>query len=230
MGIFLGILFWIFGKDKMLNKLIVFLLCMFILVGCQPNSEKIAIAIGLTQTAAALTESKILESPDAPSETPLPESTPTNGPTKTPSPTRTVSPTNTPVIGTFDNPVPLGVGHRFPGYGTLTVNNSSWMPGETGLAIVELSFDCERPAGQECQTSNFMLYALGGSGNGYSPAFDMAIPNPHFGSFINPPVYGGGVEEGYYGFLVTEKEDSLKMRVNILFEINKDDVFYTISN
>jgi len=212
----------------MRNKLIVCLFCMFILVACQPNSEKIAIAIGLTQTAAALTEPKISKSPVVPSNIPLLENT--TGPTKTPSPTRTLSPTNTPVIGTFDNPIPISLSYRFPGYGTLKVNSSSWMPGQTGLAIVELSFECERPADQECRTGDFMFDVLGGSGNGYTPAFDSGIPTPHFGSFINPPIFGGGVEKGYYGFLITEKEDLLKMRVHILFDLNKDDVFYTISN
>jgi len=138
--------------------------------------------------------------------------------------------TTLPVLqsGTFNNPVPIGVGYTFPGLGTLTVIKSSWFPGQTGFAIVQIFFSCERPAGQECDTGNFMFDALGGSGNGYSREFDSAIPEPDFGTFINPPVYGGGVEKGYAGFLIKNNESTLMMRVQLLYE--DGEFFFTISN
>ncbi len=112
-------------------------------------------------------------------------------------------------LGGFDNPVPLGSGFTFPGLGTLTVMKSSWSPGQTGFAIVELSFRCELPPSQQCETLHFMLDALGGSGNGYDQKFDSAIPSPTFG-YDNPPVYGGGTEHGYAGFFVDKSETVLE--------------------
>jgi hypothetical protein len=155
--------------------------------------------------------------------TPLPTQTQAPTVTDTPLSTPTTAPTIKPSLGTFTNPVPIGIGYKFPGFGTLTVINSSWLPGQTGFAIVKLSFSCERPADQKCDTGNFMLDALGGSGNGYKQEFDTAIPNPTFGTFDNPPVYGGGVENGYAGFLVTNSESALIMRVQLFLQ---DGEFY----
>lgn len=132
--------------------------------------------------------------------------------------------------GTFNNPVPIGIGYTFPGLGTLTVTKSSWIAGQTGYAIVSLSFVCERPADQECDTGvgGFMFSALGDSGNGYSQDYDSSIPSPDFGSFMNPPLYGGGVENGNVGFLITQNETSLKMRVNLF--LKEGEVYFKISN
>jgi hypothetical protein len=164
-----------------------------------------------------------LNSIPALTDTPLPSQTQAPTVTDTPLSTPTTAPTIKPSLGTFNNPVPIGIGYKFPGFGTLTVINSSWLSGQTGFAIVKLSFSCERPADQKCDTGNFMLDALGGSGNGYKQEFDTAIPNPTFGTFDNPPVYGGGVENGYAGFLVTNSESALIMRVQLFLQ---DGEFY----
>ena len=126
-----------------------------------------------------------------------------------------------PQLGTFDNPVPIGSGYKYPGLGTFTVIESEWLSGQTGFAIVKLSLTCERPASQECDlvvSDRFTFDALGNSGNGYSQEFNSAIPEPDFASFINPPLYGGGTETGYVGFLITNNENSLLMRVQPFLE------------
>lgn len=157
--------------------------------------------------------------------TPVPQPVFTSTPTFIP-----VSTSSSPQIGTFNNPVPIGVGYTFPGLGTMTVVKSSWLSGQTGFAIVALTFVCERPADQECDTGvgGFMFSALGNSGNGYSKDNDTSIPSPDFGSFMNPPLYGGGVENGNIGFLITQNETSLKMRVNLF--LKDDEVYFKISN
>jgi hypothetical protein len=160
-----------------------------------------------------------------------PSNTPFSQLTFTSTPTFISAPTIENQIGSFNNPIPIGVGHTYPGFGTLTVLESSWMPGQTGFAIVKLSFTCERPAGQECDlvvSGRFMLSALGNSGNGYNQEFDSAIPEPGFGSFDNPPLYGGGTETGYVGFLITGNENTLLMRVQIFLQ--SGDVYFKISN
>jgi len=174
----------------------------------------------------------LLSSPlptQAPTSTDIPIPTQTQAPivTDTLSPTQTIAPTTTPSFGTFNNPVPIGTGYTFPGLGTLRAVNSSWQAGQTGFAIVKLSFSCERPADQKCDTTNFMLDALGGSGNGYKQEFDTAIPDPTFGTFDNPPVYGGGVENGFAGFLVTNSESILIMRVRLFLQ--DGEVYFKIS-
>jgi len=170
-----------------------------------------------------------------PTNSPLPiqPNTPIPQPVFTPTPTYIPAPTtstSTSEFGTFNNPVPIGVGYTFPGLGTMTVINSSWLSGQTGFAIVALSFVCERPADQECDTGvgGFMFSALGNSGNGYSKDNDTSIPSPDFGSFMNPPLYGGGVENGNIGFLITQNETSLKMRVNLF--LKEGEVYFKISN
>lgn len=147
-------------------------------------------------------------------------------PISSPLPSRTPAPTIASQIGTFNNPVPIGIGYNFIGLGTFTVIKSSWLPGQTGLAIVELSFSCERPTGQECSTIDFSLDVVGGSGNGYSfEYFDPDIPEPRFGGFMNPPVYGGGIEKGYVGFLIKNNESTLVMRNHFFY----DKVYFKIS-
>jgi hypothetical protein len=159
-----------------------------------------------------------------PSATKTPQPTVTTGPSNTPAPTNTPGPTLAPPatatapVATFNNPVPIGTSYTWPGTGTLTVKKSDWKPGQTGYAIVLLSFSCERPADQTCDTGHFLLHAVGGSGNGYSRGFDTAIPEPGFGSFTNPPPHGGGHEEGYAGFLITSSETTLAMQVGIFLQ------------
>ncbi len=133
-------------------------------------------------------------------------------------------------FGTFNNPVPIGVGYTFPGLGTMTVVSSSWLSSQTGYAIITLSFVCERPADQQCDTGvgEFMFSAIGDSGNGYNREYDSTIPLPDFGSFTNPPLYGGGVENGNIGFLITQNETGLKMRVNLF--LKEGEVYFKISN
>ena len=126
-----------------------------------------------------------------------------------------------PQLGTFDNPIPIGSGYNYPGLGTLTVIESEWIPGQTGFAIVKLSFTCERPANQECDifiSDSFMFDALGDSGNGYSEEYNSVIPEPNFAWPLNPPLYGGGTETGYIGLLITNNENSLIMRARTFFE------------
>lgn len=157
--------------------------------------------------------------------TPIPQPIFTSTPTLIPAPTKDLSEN-----GSFNNPVPIGIGYTFPGLGTMTVIKSSWLAGQTGYAIVSLSFVCERPADQQCDTGvgEFMFSALGNSGNGYNREYDSTIPRPDFGSFTNPPLYGGGVENGNIGFLITQNESSLKMRVNLF--LKEGEVYFTISN
>lgn len=153
-----------------------------------------------------------------PTLTPSPR--PTRTPTITVSPTRPTlaPPTATVQAGTSGNPVAMGSGFTLPDMGTLTVITSSWAPGQTGLAIVDLSFVCERPTGRRCDTSTLMLDVLGGSGSGYERVFDPAIPEPSFGSYLRPHLYGGETERGNAGFLINNGESSLMMRVRIFLQ------------
>jgi hypothetical protein len=84
--------------------------------------------------------------------------------------------------------------------------------------MIQISFRCELPGEQECNTTSFgfFLSALGGSGNGYPQGFDSSIPQPHFGSFIFPPVDSGDAENGFAGFLITKDENTLLMTVRQL--------------
>ncbi len=154
-----------------------------------------------------------------PTSTPVPSSTPTV--TNTPTATMTLTPTPTVQLGIASNPVPIGSGFTIPDMGTLTVVRSSWATGQTGLAIVELSFVCGRPIGELCKTSSLILDALGGSGTGYDRAFDSAIPEPGFGYGPKDPLYGGGTETGNAGFLVENKESSLMMIVQVFLQEGK---------
>lgn len=178
-----------------------------------------------TSTPQLITQPTNSPLPLQPSSTPFPQ------PILITTPTLIPVPTTADQIGTFYNPIPIGVGYTYPGFGTLTVMDSSWQPGQTGFAIVKLSFTCERPASQECDlvvSGHFVLSALGNSGNGYNQEFDSAIPEPGFGSFTNPPLYGGGIETGYVGFLITGDESSLLMRAQIFLQ--EGDVYFKISN
>ncbi len=157
-----------------------------------------------------------------PTWTPLP--TWTHRPTRTPTPSLTpipptpVPPTPTPQLGSADNPAPIGSAINLPNLGTLTVTRSSWQPGQTGLAIVELSFLCSRPLGEECHTDRLILDAVGGSGSGYERSFDAAIPQPRFGYGLGAPLYAGGVETGSTGFTIKASESGVMMRVQIFLE------------
>lgn len=132
-------------------------------------------------------------------------------------------------LGTYNNPVQVGNGFRFAGHGTMTVTEARWQPGQTGVAVVEISFTCERPADQPCDTGDFMFDAVGSSGVTYQQEYSGAVPEPPFGSFMNDEVYGGGTQTGYVGFLITGSEEWLMMRVEIFLEIERDPVFFTIS-
>lgn len=130
----------------------------------------------------------------------------------------TATPLNT--YGSYDNPLPIGISYRFPGYGNLIVLDSSWKPHQTRYAIVHISFTCERPKEQICDTSDFMLDANGGSGQGYERGFDISIPEPVFGSYRNSELHGGVTEIGYAGFLITSDESQLLMKAKIMYDFN----------
>jgi len=163
---------------------------------------------------------------------PLPTYTPF--PTYTPLPTYTIAPVlpqnyqdfnqsnsssvSSSHVGSFDHPVPVGSGYQYPGFGTLRILQNFSEPGRTGFAIVYLSFVCERPANQKCDTSDFMFQVIGKSGNGYDQKFDSAIPDPTFGSYRSPDIFGGGTEKGYIGFLITNPESSLLLQVSLFLE------------
>jgi hypothetical protein len=205
------------------------LLCVIVLFGgyvlYDLNRSNPVAVLPPTSTPQPIVQSTNSPLPARPSNTPISQLTFTATPTFISVPT-TGSPN-----GTYNNPVPIGIGYTYPGFGTLTVLESSWQSGQTGFAIVKLSFTCERPADQECDlgvSGRFMLSALGNSGNGYNQEFDSAIPRPNFGSFTNPPVYGGGNETGYVGFLITGNETSLLMRTQIFLQ--QGEVFFKISN
>jgi hypothetical protein len=181
-------------RNNLPKKIFIFVL---LFAACTTAPSDGEIQTGLAKTSAVI---------PAATEILLPPATPTP------------APTTTPEIGTFKNPVPIGVGYTFPGLGTLTVVRSSWQPGQWGYAVAEISFRCELPRDQECNTTSFgfFLIALGGSGNEYPQGFDSSIPQPHFGSFIFPPVDSGDVEKGFAGFLITKDEYTLLMAVRQL--------------
>lgn len=177
----------------------------------------------------------------AEAETPNPETTATPSPTDVPptlvptvaptvAPTSTsIPPTSVPTqIGTFNQPIPIGMPYEFPGFGTMTVVSAQWQPGQTGYAIAQLSFECNRPSNQICDTPDFMFSAVGSSGTSYTQDYDQAIPNPSFGSIFDGDLYGGGTENGYVGFLVTQPEDSLKMTVDVFLRIEDATVFFNL--
>lgn len=162
-----------------------------------------------------------------PSLTPTrtPSLTPTKTPTRTPSrtPTNTTTPTSTPTatlppLGTYLNPVPIGSSAAFPGLGSLTVLQSSWTPGKAGLVIVELSFTCDPSAAQACDLGDFIIHAEGSSGHSYVRDFDPAIPEPAFGLDQPARLNAGATATGYFGFVVTEDENSLRMRVQVFLQ------------
>ena len=65
-----------------------------------------------------------------PTNPPLPIQSPNNPvpqPTFTSAPTNISAPTTSSKFGTFNNPVPIGIGYTFPGFGTLTVIKFSWL-------------------------------------------------------------------------------------------------------
>ena len=165
--------------------------------------------------------------PAATSE-PIVEATQPVIPTPEPPPTTTAIPPTVSAPGGFDDPVSIGSLYTFPGLGNLKVVNSQWIPGQTGFAIVYLSLYCDRPPNQICDTPDFMLHTIGSSGNGYPQEFDSAIPGPGFTSIFDGDVYGGGTKEGYAGFLITNPEDWLLMRVELFLDLNTE-VYFRIS-
>ncbi len=232
----------------MLRIMILFLLVLFV-AACQPRPE---IVIPTVAVLPSVTPTTIPTKPPkptwTPSLTPLPTQTPTTTasstltPTDLPStpallltpkpfqmpiPTTTSGPTIMPAWGTRSNPVPIGQSFRFPGYGSLTVVSSAWIAGQTGLANVQLSFTCERPADQKCNVLDLMLDAVGGSGLTYQQAFESGVPSPEFWDFMSADVFGGGTKTGYAGFLILEQESTLAMRVSIYLQSSAD-VFFSI--
>ena len=164
-------------------------------------------------------------SSDAPSAS-AEETTPSLGtPTTKPAANPIPQPVNQ--YGSFNYPVAIRSGYRFPGLGTLSVVQSAYASGQTGLAIVVLSFVCERPAGQICDTGDFMLDTVGSSGNGYSRVFESGVPEPSFGSFDLPDLYGGGKETGYAAFQITKPENRLLLTVKIFLQ---DGIIYFALN
>lgn len=197
----------------------------------------------LLPTASVPTSAAIVE---LPTELPIVDATnlpPTNTPqpvdvqggnipsTSTPnSPTPVEPPTSNTESGVYGNPVPIGTGYRFPGWGIMTVAESRWQVGQTGIAIVKIAFTCERPADQVCDTSDFMFDAIGNtSGRNYGVEFDSSIPEPGFGDIFNDnaEIYGGKTLTGYVGFLIKDYEDALLMRVHIFLDLDTE-VFFQL--
>lgn len=192
-------------------------------------SQKLLGSVSVTPpTSESQTVQTLSTSTIEPTITLLPQPVPTN--TLELPATTTSIPAQSQDSGTFNNPVPIGAGYTFPEFGTLTVLNSSWLAGQTGYAIVQLSFTCERPPDQECETLYISLSAVGSSGNGYQRSFDSAIPMPDFGSFMTH-TYGGGTDNGNAGFQITNNENSLLMRVELALGLgNGKVVFFKISD
>ncbi len=105
-----------------------------------------------------------------------------------------------------------------PDLGALTVIRSSWVPGQTGLTSVALSFVCQRPPGQQCKTSKLILGAVGDSGQGYARTYGPEIPEPAFGYDAHTILYSGGTETGNAGFLIENSESSLVMLVQVFLQ------------
>ncbi len=77
-----------------------------------------------------------------------------------------------------------------------------------------LAFSCELPAGEECNPLvGLNLDALGSSGNGYKQKFDNSIPLPDFMSLLNPPLFGGSSTQANVGFVITNTEKFLLVRI-----------------
>ncbi len=130
----------------------------------------------------------------------------------------TAAPSLASPLGSILNPVPLGTALTLPDLGVLTIQNTSWQPGLTGLAVANISFTCQRAAPDTCATSNLILAALGSSGTAYARTYDPAVPQPTFGSFALPHLLAGQVDQGNAGFLITTAESALKLRVRVFLQ------------
>jgi hypothetical protein len=181
----------------------------------------------LTSTVAALTATSPTKADafSVPTSIKLPTNTPR--PVVTSAPTRTPRPTATPELGTRTNPIAIGDPVQIPGYGTMLVSGSEWSPGMTGVAIIVIDFFCERPSDQSCSVLDFLLDAIGGSGTTYIQEFSGSVPLPGFWDPMTADVFGGGEKQGYAGFLITQYEDTLVMRVNAGF--NQFILFFNIT-
>ena len=150
--------------------------------------------------------------------------TQTNTPSSTPIPTFTLIPTNTPLPtiplpgGILADPIQAGVGYRFIGDGVMTVKSSSWVPGQTGIVSLLISFNCERVASEICPTETYTFDLISGSGSANARLNSPTIPQPSFGSITNLPTYGGTTESGYVGFLIISQESLLVLRVGNTLE------------
>lgn len=211
----------------MRRRLATALAALLVAAGCAPQQEQVIKETVVVKETVIVRQTvvRVVTATPAP-RSPTPRATQRPSATVASLPTRAPAATQGPRHGTYANPVMPGSEYAFPGLGSLKVKRCQWRPGQTGLAIVELSFRCERPAEQECDTGRFLLDALGRSGNGYKRKLDPAVPEPAFGWIGNPPVYGGGTEEGYAGFLITAAEESLLMRVRLFLE--QGEVFFAL--
>lgn len=169
----------------------------------------------------------LIESP--PTYTPYPTYTPFPIETSIPMPVELPnSPSASPVIGSKEKPVPIGKEHIIPGYGEMTVVGAYTPSGESGLAIVYLSFVCKLPQEQLCDTTDFILEAIGASGNVYLRDFSPEIPRPGFGTLGNSEIHGGESTEGFAGFMITQPEPSLILHVSVF--LHKDiEAFFQMS-
>ena len=163
--------------------------------------------------------------PAPPTYTPYPTFTPYPTPILTP--TNLPTPSNTPIIGTFENPVLIGREYLLPGYGRMTVMGSNWGTEQLGLAIIYLSFTCDRPQNQTCNTNDFILEAIGETGKVYPRDFTAEIPKPKFSEFGHSEIRGGETTKGFVGFLITQPESTLVLHVRVLFQ--DTEAFFKIS-
>ncbi len=80
---------------------------------------------------------------------------------------------------------------------------------------MELSFRCERAAGQWCDTADVNVHAVGGSGQNYIRKFNRIIPEPSFAWSGSDQLDPGETENGYLGFLIGQSETTLRMSVQV---------------
>lgn len=154
--------------------------------------------------------------PAPPTYTPYP--TFTAYPTPILTPTNILAPSNTPIIGAIENPVLIGREYLIPGYGIMKVLGSNWGSEQLGIAIIYLSFTCDRPHNQTCNTDEFILEAIGETGKVYPRDFTAEIPKPRFSEFGRSEIQGGETTKGFVGFLITQPESALVLHVRVLFQ------------
>ena len=101
------------------------------------------------------------------------------------------------------------------GLGAFTVDEVRWVPGQVGLALARVIFNCERgtPIGI-CNTRGFSFDLVGASGTEYDRVTEGFEGEP-FGQQSYPGILEGETEVGFVAFLVTQPEDTLTLLVRV---------------